>query len=134
MKLGDTIFNFRKSHGMSMDDFANVSGISKAYISLLEKGRHPKSGKPIIPSITTIQKAADAMGITFEELFSNLDQQISVEEVTAPEIEIKDNGDMEIIYQGFTMLPEVTQERLKEYFKAIIETEVKNLYRRNPDE
>ena len=42
MTLGDIIKDYRKSHNMSMDLFAEKSGISKAYISLLEKNKHPK--------------------------------------------------------------------------------------------
>ena len=123
MKLGDVIYSYRKRNNMSMDEFAKRSGISKAYISLLEKGNHPVSGKPIIPSVKTIKKAAYAMSVNFEELFSSLDQDISVEEITEPQFDISVDGRWEVIYNGFRELSEGQQERLLEYFKAIIETE-----------
>lgn len=58
MTLGEIIKAFRKEHDMSMDDFSRVSGISKSYISLLEKNKHPKTGKSIAPSVQPIKQAA----------------------------------------------------------------------------
>jgi len=45
MTLGDIIKSYRSKYGLSMDSFSDKSGISKAYISLLEKNKHPKTGK-----------------------------------------------------------------------------------------
>lgn len=73
MTLGDIIKDYRKSHSMSMDLFAEKSGISKAYISLLEKNRHPKTGKPIAPSIQCIKQAANGMNMDFITLFGMID-------------------------------------------------------------
>lgn len=81
MSLGDIIKSYRLSHGkMSMDSFAERSGISKAYISLLEKNSHPKTGKPIAPSIQVIKQAADGMGMDFDTLFSMLEGEVSLSE------------------------------------------------------
>ncbi len=55
MTLGDLIKSYRNEHSLSMDKFSDLSGISTAYISLLEKNKHPKTGKPIIPSLQTIK-------------------------------------------------------------------------------
>lgn len=73
MTLGSLIKEYRSKNNLSMDDFANKSGISKAYISLLEKNKHPKTGKPISPSIHCIKQAADAMDIDFNILLSKID-------------------------------------------------------------
>ncbi len=79
MSLGDIIKTYRLNHGkMSMDLFSEKSGISKAYISLLEKNKHPKTGKPIAPSIQVIKQAADAMGMDFDVLFSMLEGEVSI--------------------------------------------------------
>lgn len=79
MTLGEIIKEYRMAHGLSMDSFSEKSGISKAYISLLEKNKHPKTGKPITPSITCIKQAADGMGIDFNVLFSMIDGDVSLE-------------------------------------------------------
>lgn len=80
MTLGDIIKNYRTEHNLSMDAFSEKSGISKAYISLLEKNKHPKTGKAIAPSIQCIKQAANGMDIDFNNLFSMLDCDVSLSE------------------------------------------------------
>lgn len=78
MTLGDIIKQYRTEHEMSMDAFAVKSGISKSYISLLEKNQHPKTGNPITPSVETIKSAADGMNMDFNDLFAMIDGNISL--------------------------------------------------------
>lgn len=78
MTLGQIIKAYREENHMSMDDFAKSSSLSKAYISQLEKNRNPKTGEPPVPSMGTIGKAASGMFMTFDELFSQLDEDIKV--------------------------------------------------------
>ena len=73
MKLGELIKKYRKENHMTMQDFADKSGLSKGYVSMIEKGKHPNSGKPIIPKFDTYAKAARAMGLSLEELIRMLD-------------------------------------------------------------
>lgn len=79
MTLGDIIKNYRTKHQLSMDAFAEKSGISKAYISLLDKNKHPKTRKPIAPSIQFIRQAADAMSMDFNILFAQLEGEVSLD-------------------------------------------------------
>ncbi len=76
--LGDIIKRYRNDHALSMDAFSERSGISKAYISLLEKNRHPKTGKEISPSIQCIRQAAQGMNMDFDDLFALLDGKVEV--------------------------------------------------------
>lgn len=78
MTLGEIIKAYRDEHDLSMDSFAEKSGISKAYISLLEKNKHPKTGKPITPSIITIKQAADGMDMDFNILFNMIDSDVRI--------------------------------------------------------
>lgn len=78
MTLGDVINAYRTENDLSMDAFSEKSGISKAYISLLEKNKHPKTGKPIAPSIQCIKQAATGMNMDFNSLFSKLDGNVSL--------------------------------------------------------
>lgn len=78
MTLGDIIKRYRNDHTLSMDAFSERSGISKAYISLLEKNRHPKTGKEISPSIQCIRQAAQGMNMDFDDLFALLDGKVEV--------------------------------------------------------
>ena len=79
MTLGDIIKEYRASRNLSMDAFSMKSGISKAYISLLEKNRHPKTGKPIAPSIQCIKQAAEGMDIDFDVLFKKIDGNVTLD-------------------------------------------------------
>lgn len=95
MTLGDIIKDYRKSHSMSMDLFAEKSGISKAYISLLEKNRHPKTGKPIAPSIQCIKQAAEGMNMDFNALFGMIDGNVSLVDEKSPDtLTTKDERDI----------------------------------------
>lgn len=80
MRLGEFIKRYREENNMSMRDFSRRSGISLAYVSLLEKDMHPKTGKPITPSIICVKQVADAIGMDFNRLFSELDCDIRLEQ------------------------------------------------------
>lgn len=90
MTLGEIIKAYRDEHDLSMDSFAEKSGISKAYISLLEKNRHPKTGKPITPSIITIKQAADGMGMDFNILFNMIDSDVRISNTPSDDGEFDD--------------------------------------------
>lgn len=85
MKLSEIIREYRKEHKLSMDAMAERSGLSKAYIAILENERNPISGKPSKPSLETIQKLANAMGRTTDELISMMDADDLVSFVPQPE-------------------------------------------------
>ena len=82
MTLGDVIKTYRMEHSLSMDEFAKRSGLSKGYISMLEKNRNPKTGKPIIPSILTYQSVAKAMSTSVDILMKTVgkEQLVSLEQ------------------------------------------------------
>lgn len=87
MTLGDHIKKYRETHKCSMEEFARRAGISKAYISILERNCNPSTGKAAIPSIDTIRRVSIAMNVDFNELFASLDpeQLVSLEsEVKRP--------------------------------------------------
>ena len=80
MKLNKYIKDYRKLHNLTLQDFAEAAGLSKAYVSILEKEVRPQNNKKIVPSIETIQKIAFATGKTLNELILllNADEQIVV--------------------------------------------------------
>ena len=78
MRLGEIIRKYRTEHAMSMSEFAKISGLSKQYVSVLEHGKHPTSGKSVAPSLEVIKKVAMAMGISFDDLFAMLDDEVTL--------------------------------------------------------
>lgn len=45
MKLKDLIRRYRRDNSLTMQDLADRSGLSKGYISMLEKGENPSTGE-----------------------------------------------------------------------------------------
>jgi len=84
--IGEIIKKYRQEHGISMDEFGKRSGLSKAYISLLERGKSTRSNKPIVPSIDTLSAIAKAIGEDLDTLVYMLDPDQEVR-LGAPEEE-----------------------------------------------
>ncbi|MFT4007366.1 MAG: helix-turn-helix transcriptional regulator [Lacrimispora sp.] len=82
MTLGDIVRQYRKENKVSMDTFAQRSGLSKGYISMLENNINPRNNKPIAPTLPTIKKIAVGMNTDMDSLFKILDgrQKISLED------------------------------------------------------
>ena len=65
-----------------MDEFAKLCKLSKGYVSMLEKNKNPRNGKPIVPSITTYSSIAAAMNMTVDNLMGMIDKDQPVSIVT----------------------------------------------------
>ena len=73
MTLGDIIKAYRNAHDYSMGDFAKMSGLSKPYISMLERDINSSTGRSIIPSVPTLQAVARVMNISLDTLMQQID-------------------------------------------------------------
>ena len=80
MKLGQIVNAYRLERGYSMEKFANLCGLSKGYISMLEADKNPKTGRPLAPSLNTFNSIAIAMGLTLDQLMAmcDPDQRVSL--------------------------------------------------------
>lgn len=78
MQLAAIIQNYRQTHNLTMDEFARRAKISKAYISMLEKGKHSSSGKPIQPSLSTLKNIANAMFLNLDDLLNMMDSNTTI--------------------------------------------------------
>lgn len=73
MRLSDVIVSYRTENNISQRAFASKCGLTNGYISMLENGKNPRTGKPITPTIDNLKRLADAMGITLHALMSQVD-------------------------------------------------------------
>lgn len=73
MKLGDLIREYREQHDLSQRQFADKCDLSNGYISILEKGTNPNTGKPVTPTIPQLKKLASGLGITVMEMLESVD-------------------------------------------------------------
>ena len=79
--FGEAVKAYRAEHGVSMDRLSELSGVSKAYISMLERGTDYRTGKKISPTISTLRKLARGMGTTLDEFISMVpDADVSLQE------------------------------------------------------
>ena len=73
MRLGEFLTMYRLKHGLTMQMLADACGFSKAYLSMLEKGINPQTGKPYSPTMQTFEKIARGTGQDIDSLFKLLD-------------------------------------------------------------
>lgn len=69
-KLGDYLKSKRLEKNLSLRDFAKEIGISHTYLSKLESGVDPRSGKPISPTLDTILQISKTLNVTVEQLLA----------------------------------------------------------------
>ena len=82
MNLSEVIKKYRQENNLSMDELATRSGLSKPYISMLEKDKNSRNGKPIVPSLRTLQKLSKGMNVSLDSLLKLMDGN---QEVSLPE-------------------------------------------------
>lgn len=73
MTIGNLVKTYRLEHDLPMQEFADRCGLSKSYISMLEKNVNPRNNKPIIPTIETYNKIAHGMNLGLDDLLKMLD-------------------------------------------------------------
>lgn len=72
MKLGDLIKQYRNEHQLSLREFATRCGLSHAYIDKLEKGHDPRTGKKVEPTLETLTRVSEAMGISLNDILTKI--------------------------------------------------------------
>lgn len=80
IKLGEWLKMYRARNNMTMQDLVVACGFSKAYVGMLEKGVNPTTGKPVSPTIQTLNKIAKGIGQDIDSLlkFFDSDQPITI--------------------------------------------------------
>lgn len=118
MKLSEIIKQYRIQNNFTMQDFAERAGLSKGYISMLEKGKHPQSNRKLIPSIQTYAKVAAAMNLNIDELFSQLNDSEMVrlgttESASGPLPQNSLSCDENQIITAYRMADDITKNMVK---------------------
>lgn len=75
MLLGDIIYKYRTENNLSLRAFANKCGLSYTYISMLEKNKDYRTGKPIAPTLESVKYIANAMNLSIDELLKIIDDE-----------------------------------------------------------
>lgn len=76
MTLGEFIRKYCDEHGMSLQQFAENANMSKAYVSMIVRGKNPSTGKPVSPTLESYENIAAAAGTTLYDLLQITEKDI----------------------------------------------------------
>ena len=104
MKLSEIVKKYRDEHGLSLRSFASRCGVSHTVIYNVENELN-SVGDPFTPSFETIQKIANAMGITVNDLLRQIeDMPIYTSEADEWRDELKNNPDLRMLLSASSKL------------------------------
>ena len=125
MTLGELIAQYRRGHDLSQRQMGVQCGLSTGYISLIEKEINPQTGKPMVPTLTVLNKIAKGMGLTIDELISTCDDMpVDISEKTAPfsESGLEDEIDVELAKLIIQLSPEKKKAAIN-YLRYLLDSE-----------
>ncbi len=124
MELKTFINSYRTEHNLTMEQFAKSASLSKGYISMLEKGYNPQTGKKIIPSISALNNIAIATGTDLDHLLKIIDD-IEVSLDSPAQDLIISNPQEEQLIIGYRNLTTANQKELLAYIDMKLNMQTK---------
>lgn len=124
MELKTFINSYRTEHNLTMEQFAKSTSLSKGYISMLEKGYNPQTGKKIIPSISALNNIAIATGTDLDHLLKIIDD-IEVSLDSPAQDLIISNPQEEQLIIGYRNLTTANQKELLAYLDMKLNMQTK---------
>lgn len=124
MELKTFINSYRTEHNLTMEQFAKSASLSKGYISMLEKGYNPQTGKKIIPSISALNNIAIATGTDLNHLLKIIDDiEVSLDS-PAQDLIISNPQEAQLII-GYRNLTTANQKELLAYLDMKLNMQTK---------
>lgn len=115
MDIGKAVHAYRKKHGLTMEEFAMRAGVSKGYISMIEHGGNPRTGRQVHPKMDTCIRIACVLGVSTSELFPDSEVEDlprkHAEEYFDPVAALLDARDIRVVARK--CLKNATPERIK---------------------
>ena len=124
MELKTFINSYRTEHNLTMEQFAKSASLSKGYISMLEKGYNPQTGKKILPSISALNNIAIATGTDLDHLLKIIDD-IEVSLDSPAQDLIISNPQEEQLIIGYRNLTTANQKELLAYLDMKLNMQTK---------
>lgn len=124
MELKTFINSYRTEHNLTMEQFAKSASLSKGYISMLEKGYNPQTGKKIIPSISALNNIAIATVTDLDHLLKIIDD-IEVSLDSPAQDLIISNPQEEQLIIGYRNLTTANQKELLAYLDMKLNMQTK---------
>lgn len=130
MEIGFLIKQYRQNNNLTLRDFATLCGTSHSYISMLENKKNSKTGEPIVPTLTMLNKISQGMGMSVNDLINICDDipislaqegkinlQLFAEKENSPEEPKLTEGEKEWL-DLYRSLPEASRLQLSRSLKA----------------
>ena len=95
--LGENLKAIRDKRGLNLNDVSELTGISKAMLSKIERGES-------VPTITTVWKIANGLKITLNALAGEVDSNYAVRDIAKTTPLIDDSG-LFTLYNIFPFSP-----------------------------
>lgn len=111
MEIGFLIKQYRQENNLTLRDFATRCGTSHSYIAMLESNKNSKTGEPIVPTLTMLNKISRGMGISVNDLINICDDipiSLAQEENTPEEPKLTEGERM--LLDLFRQIPEEQQK------------------------
>lgn len=67
-ELGEFIKKVRAEKDLTLRDLSNLTGLSHAYLHNLESGIDPRTGKPLSPTLASLEKLATGLDVPLEQI------------------------------------------------------------------
>lgn len=121
MTLGEVIKAYCDEHKMSIRKFAQTTGMTHGYISMLINGRNPKTNVPIVPSIQAYAKIADALHISIKDLFVKIDDSpVSLQSIMESDPEPKSGTKDAAFSELFLQLSDENKNRILDLMQVFL--------------
>lgn len=123
MTLGDVIKSYRNENKVSMEYVANLCGITKGYVAMLEKNINSKTGRPVKPTIETIVKVCKGLHLDFNSVFDSLDDdyEINISSSSSPSPELELTEQDEKLIASFRRLNDSQQAKFLAYLDGLLD-------------
>ncbi|GAB2551316.1 helix-turn-helix domain-containing protein [Gracilibacillus alcaliphilus] len=97
--ISHNLVQIRKGRGLSLDKVAELTGVSKAMLAQIEKGKTN-------PTVSTLWKIANGLQVSFSMFMKEPEQQ-KIEKVTLDQLTpVQDDTDHYLVYSLFPYHPE----------------------------
>lgn len=121
MTLGDIIKKYRTENGSSMEYVANLCGITKGYVAMLEKNVNSKTGRPVKPTIETIVKVCNGLHLDLNTVFESLDDDYEITIPASPATPLQLTEQEEHLVISFRGLNEEGREKAVERIDELLD-------------
>ena len=120
MLLKDLIAEYIANNGISYRTFAKQAGISSAYLSMINSGVNPSTGRPPVVSFQKLSKIAEGMGMSVHQLIHSVDDM---------EVDIGSEGGPDSLFDQFSpaaLAVARAYDQMSEYGKSMIDKIMEN--------